>query len=94
MNRHNVRQFFDVSTQAISTVRCKNASLGELYGHLGQDAARAPNGFITTIEAVRNFLNHNNLTAHIAGRDSGFYECKPAVLKLMGDDDSVGVTHG
>ena len=43
----------------------KNASLGEMIRTLKDDGVRLPDGFATTAEAYRKFLEANSLTEHI-----------------------------
>ena len=43
----------------------KNASLGEMIGHLSQAGVNVPMGFATTTAAYREFLSANNLTERI-----------------------------
>src|SRR5208282_2857571 len=45
----------------------KNASIGEMIGHLTRLGVKVPDGFATTAEAFRQFLAHNGLAARIAG---------------------------
>jgi len=46
----------------------KNASLGEMMGHLSQAGIRVPGGFATTAEAYRRFLSHSGLDRRIEER--------------------------
>jgi pyruvate,water dikinase len=52
----------------VEMVGGKNASLGEMLSQLTEHGIRVPDGFATTAEAFRAFLNANDLTARIAGR--------------------------
>jgi pyruvate,water dikinase len=47
----------------IPIVGGKNASLGEMIRHLGSKGIRIPNGFATTAQAYRRFLEFNRLDA-------------------------------
>ena len=49
----------------------KNASLGETVGHLADAGVRVPDGFATTAEAYRLFLDETGLADTIAGRLAG-----------------------
>ncbi len=49
----------------------KNASLGELLGHLSAHGVLVPGGFATSATAFREFLASNQLTARIAERLRG-----------------------
>ncbi|HXZ92185.1 MAG TPA: phosphoenolpyruvate synthase [Burkholderiales bacterium] len=46
----------------------KNASLGEMMGHLSQAGIRVPGGFATTADAYRRFLSHSGLDRRIEER--------------------------
>ena len=46
----------------------KNASLGEMIGHLSDAGIRVPGGFATTTEAFREFLTESDLGDKIAAR--------------------------
>ncbi|MCZ2134216.1 MAG: phosphoenolpyruvate synthase [Burkholderiales bacterium] len=46
----------------------KNASLGELLGHLTDQGVRVPGGVATSAQAFREFLAENHLTERIAQR--------------------------
>lgn len=50
----------DINSKAI--VGGKNASLGEMYQHLGSKGIRIPYGFAVTTAAYDRFINFNNLT--------------------------------
>jgi pyruvate, water dikinase len=55
----------------VERVGGKNASLGEMLSQLATQGIRVPDGFATTAEAFRAFLEHNGLTARIAKRLEG-----------------------
>ena len=55
----------------LDAVGGKNASLGEMIGHLSGAGIRVPGGFATTAAAFREFLDVNNLTTRIEQRLSG-----------------------
>ncbi|MFU8842143.1 MAG: ATP-binding protein, partial [Nitriliruptoraceae bacterium] len=44
----------------------KNASLGEMIGHLDEIGVLVPGGFATTAQAYRDFLDHDGLGDRIA----------------------------
>lgn len=54
-----------VSMADVARVGGKNASLGEMIGHLTGAGVRVPGGFATTARAFRDFLDHNRLRARI-----------------------------
>ena len=53
----------------VELVGGKNASLGEMITHLNNKGVRVPNGFATTADAYRQFLQQNEL-----GEQAGFQE--------------------
>ena len=61
-----IKQFADLGMDDVSLVGGKNASLGEMYSSLSAKGVKVPNGFATTTEAFRHFMQHNDLTQRIA----------------------------
>lgn len=55
----------------VEIVGGKNASLGEMISHLSQLGVSVPNGFATTAEAFREFLQHQSLGENIQKRLEG-----------------------
>jgi pyruvate,water dikinase len=51
----------------VESVGGKNASLGEMLGHLAATGIRVPDGFATTADAFRDFLEAGGLRQRIAG---------------------------
>lgn len=49
----------------VARVGGKNASLGEMIGHLSRAGVKVPGGFATTTHAYREFLEINDLTGRI-----------------------------
>jgi pyruvate,water dikinase len=61
-----VRWFGEISRSDVPSVGGKNASLGELAAMLPFDSiVRVPEGFATTVEAYRHFLDNNGLRERI-----------------------------
>ncbi|WP_431682634.1 phosphoenolpyruvate synthase [Kitasatospora sp. KL5] len=56
-----VIRFADLERSDVGLVGGKNASLGELIGHLGPAGVRVPDGFATTADAFREFLAQGRL---------------------------------
>jgi len=56
-----IRQFAELGIDDVPTVGGKNASLGEMYQSLTAKGVKIPNGFATTADAYRHYLEHNNL---------------------------------
>lgn len=61
-----IRQFSEINIADIATVGGKNASLGEMVQNLSTHNIKVPNGFATTADAYRYYLQHNNLETKIA----------------------------
>ena len=57
--------FANLTNQDVEVVGGKNASLGEMIGALREEGVRVPDGFATTAEAYRHFLQHNDLEEQI-----------------------------
>jgi pyruvate,water dikinase len=55
----------DISSEDVARVGGKNASLGEMIRALKDEGVRVPDGFATTAEAYRAFLEANDLTPKI-----------------------------
>ncbi len=56
-----VRWFEELGKDDVAIVGGKNASLGEMIGALKEEGVRVPDGFATTAEAYRKFLEKNAL---------------------------------
>jgi pyruvate,water dikinase len=60
-----IRRFNELTANDVALVGGKNSSLGEMVRELSAKGVRVPNGFATTAEAYRYYLEHNNLTDRI-----------------------------
>jgi len=56
-----VRPFSELRSDDVPVVGGKNASLGEMVSQLSAEGVRVPDGFATTADAYRSFLEHNDL---------------------------------
>ncbi|SDL91919.1 pyruvate, water dikinase [Catalinimonas alkaloidigena] len=56
-----IRYFHEIDLKSLPQVGGKNASLGEMYQNLSAEGIQVPDGFATTAEAYRLFLDENNL---------------------------------
>lgn len=61
----NIIWFEELGKNDVEIVGGKNASLGEMISNLSKAGIRVPNGFATTAEAFRRFLDHNTLEKRI-----------------------------
>ena len=59
--RKFVKFFEEISIEDVPQVGGKNASLGEMYVDLSKKGLRIPNGFATTADAYRYFLDSAGL---------------------------------
>lgn len=57
--------FKDLTIKDVPIVGGKNASLGEMYGHLNKKGIRIPNGFATSSWAYKYFMESTGLTDKI-----------------------------
>ena len=66
MARNKFVSFFkDLTIKDVPQVGGKNASLGEMYGHLTKQGIKVPNGFATTAYAYNYFLEKTGLKPKI-----------------------------
>ena len=56
-----IKFFNEIEYKDVPLVGGKNASLGEMYSKLHSKGIKVPNGFATTAEAYRYFLNYNKI---------------------------------
>ncbi|MDI3496155.1 MAG: pyruvate, water dikinase [Patescibacteria group bacterium] len=78
MGKYKFIKFFEeITIKDVPYVGGKNASLGEMYRSLSSQGLRVPNGFATTSEAYRYFLDSANL--------------KPKIRKILKDLDTHNV---
>ena len=78
----------------LAQVGGKNASLGEMIGHLAAVGVSVPGGFATTAEAFRDFLHENKLAQRIADRLRGLDTDDVEALAAAGKDIRSWVEHG
>ncbi|OYV58763.1 MAG: phosphoenolpyruvate synthase [Actinobacteria bacterium 21-73-9] len=76
-----VRAFDEIGLDDVPLVGGKNASLGEMYRHLGALGVRVPNGFAVTAEAYRHALD-----------EAGAWPALHAVLDTLAGDDVEALT--
>jgi pyruvate,water dikinase len=73
-----IRWFREIRLADLGLVGGKYASLGELYGELGEAGVRVPNGFAITAEAYRALLERDGLRDRLA-----------LILKDVGGEDVI-----
>ena len=61
-----IRRFAELGIDDVPLVGGKNASLGEMYRALSGEGVKVPNGFATTAQAFRDYLQHNDLEERIS----------------------------
>jgi len=81
-----IRTFSELGMNDVPLVGGKNASLGEMFRRLGAEGVRVPDGFATTAEAYRHFLDHNRLTGRIQARLKGVDSDDLAQLERAGSE--------
>lgn len=81
-----IRWFADITLADLPEVGGKNASLGEMYGHLTQHGIRIPNGFALTAEAYRRLLKLGGLEQRIRSRLRGLDTREVQALQRAGHD--------
>ncbi|MGA0843451.1 MAG: phosphoenolpyruvate synthase [Arenicellales bacterium] len=64
----SIRWFKEIGIKDVSVVGGKNASLGEMIGQLSDAGIRVPDGFATTAQAFRDFLELGGLESRINTR--------------------------
>jgi len=64
----NVLWLHELRLSDLAQVGGKNASLGEMIGHLDELGVSVPGGFATTADAYREFIAHNDLYQRIFDR--------------------------
>lgn len=68
-----VRNFADLTINDVSLVGGKNASLGEMYRELSSFGVKVPNGFATTADGYRHYIEsnqlHNKISTALANLD-------------------------
>ncbi|MEK9785649.1 MAG: PEP/pyruvate-binding domain-containing protein, partial [Gammaproteobacteria bacterium] len=64
----SIRWFKEIGMKDVAVVGGKNASLGEMIGQLSDAGIRVPDGFATTAQAFRDFLELGGLESRINTR--------------------------
>ena len=74
--------FEDLGADDVAVVGGKNASLGEMIRALKREDIRVPDGFATTSEAYRDFLQANDLKQKIEDRLDDLHQGKKPLEKV------------
>jgi pyruvate,water dikinase len=89
-----IKRFSELGIGDVALVGGKNASLGELYRELAPQGVKVPNGFATTAQAYREFLDHNGLTQRIADALARLNPDDVTALAATGRSIRDWITHG
>jgi len=76
--------FNQLGMQDVDRVGGKNASLGEMISHLDRVGVKVPDGFATTADAFREYLQYNRLDRQIAELLEGLDSDDVRALTLTG----------
>ncbi|MEJ2539300.1 MAG: phosphoenolpyruvate synthase [Gemmatimonadota bacterium] len=82
----NLRWFRETGAEDVALVGGKGASLGEMFNRLTERGVLIPDGFTTTVQAYRTFLD----TAAGEERGEDFRELAPAVQEAVGSAETLG----
>ncbi len=61
-----IKRFAELGIEDVPKVGGKNASLGEMYRELSSQGVKVPNGFATTADGYRHYIQSNDLQDKIA----------------------------
>ncbi|MEJ2058972.1 MAG: phosphoenolpyruvate synthase [Gammaproteobacteria bacterium] len=88
-----IRRFDELGIDDVPQVGGKNASLGEMYRELSAEGVKVPNGFATTAEAYRHYLEHNGLTERISKALDGLDKNDVTALARTGSQIRSWIMH-
>ena len=89
-----VKRFSELGIGDVPVVGGKNASLGEMYRVLGSEGIKVPNGFATTAEGFRLYIEHNNLHKKIAAELEQLDTRNIDALQISGAKIRQWIMHG
>jgi len=89
-----VKRFSELGIDDVPLVGGKNASLGEMYRNLSKKGVAVPNGFATTADAFRLYIEHNNLQERIAAELERLDTSDVKALAISGARIRQWVMHG
>ncbi|MFO7594024.1 MAG: phosphoenolpyruvate synthase, partial [Pseudomonadota bacterium] len=89
-----VKRFAELGIKDVPLVGGKNASLGEMYRELKDEGVEVPNGFATTADAYRLYIEHNNLHERIAKELGALDTTDVRALAISGARIRQWIMHG
>ncbi len=89
-----VKRFSELGIGDVAVVGGKNASLGEMYQALEGEGIKVPNGFATTAEGFRLYIEHNNLHQKIAAELEQLDTRNVDALQISGAKIRQWIMHG
>lgn len=89
-----VKRFSEIGIDDVPMVGGKNASLGEMYRALGSAGIKVPNGFATTAQAYRLYIEHNKLQQKIAAELEQLDTRDVDALQISGAKIRQWIMHG
>ena len=89
-----IKRFSELGIKDVPLVGGKNASLGEMYRELKDQKIEVPNGFATTADAYRLYIEHNGLHERIAGELEKLDTSNVTQLAITGAKIRQWIMHG
>ncbi|MEN8170010.1 MAG: phosphoenolpyruvate synthase [Pseudomonadota bacterium] len=89
-----VKRFSELGIDDVPVVGGKNASLGEMYRSLEGEGVKVPNGFATTAEGFRLYIEHNQLHQKIAAELEQLDTRNVDALQISGAKIRQWIMHG
>ena len=89
-----IKRFAELGITDVALVGGKNASLGEMYRELKDKGIAVPNGFATTAEAYRLYIEHNDLHQRIAAELAKLDTSDVTQLAISGARIRQWIMHG
>ncbi|MFU8839063.1 MAG: phosphoenolpyruvate synthase, partial [Thiohalomonadaceae bacterium] len=89
-----IKRFRELGIKDVPIVGGKNASLGEMYRELKDKDIEVPNGFATTADAYRLYIEHNGLHQRIAGELEKLDTTNVTQLAITGAKIRQWIMHG
>jgi len=90
----HIKRFIELGVEDVPQVGGKNSSLGEMYRELSAKDIMVPNGFATTADAYRYYIESNGLHDQIAEELGGLDPTDVDALAVSGHKIRNWVRHG